>query len=119
MLMYRRASYGGAGDDSLESQQTIHYTIVLGDIAAESIRIETWTGFNSNQTFRLVRAEINDAAEFVPYTNVFERKLEDGSVDVTSSRGRVREVVLGYFADETTAARLADEFRGMLESLGR
>ena len=43
--------------------------------------------------------------------------VDDGSVDVTSSRGRVRELVLGYFSDETTAARLADEFRNMLERL--
>lgn len=117
VLMYRRTSYTGPGEDALESQQTIRYTIIWRDIAPDSIRIQTWDGFNSNQTYRLVNAVIEDNAKFVPYTNVFERKLEDGTVDVTTSRGRVRELVLGYFADETTAARIADEFRSMLERL--
>jgi hypothetical protein len=119
VLMYRRASYAGSGEKSLESQQTIHYTLALGDISANSIRIQTWEGSHSKHTFQLVSAVVEESAELVPYTNVFERKLDDGTVDVTSSRGRVRELVLGYFADETAAARLADEFRGMLEELAR
>jgi hypothetical protein len=116
ILMYQRATYSGSDANTLQSQQVIQYTLRLTDIVRDSVRVETWSGTHSGTALWLVRAAIDDDAGFVPYTNVVEQRLADGSVDVTSSRGRVREIVLGYFSDESTAARLADGFTRLLET---
>jgi hypothetical protein len=117
VLGYQRASYSGPDANSLQTQQLIQYTVRLSDITPESVRVQAWDGFNADQAFWLVRAVIAEEADYVSYTNVLERRIEDGSVEVTSSRGRVREIVLGYFTDETIAARLAENFRDMLTNL--
>jgi hypothetical protein len=117
ILIYQRSTYAGASSNTLETQQVIQYTIRFDDIDAKSVATQTWKGFNSGREFRLVRAVILEGAEFIAYTNVFERRLADGTVDVTSSRGNVREVVLGYFDSESNASRFADTFRGILEDL--
>ena len=118
VLSYRRASYTGAGSSSLETQQLIHYTLDLHRVDPSTVAVQSWPGSNSGASYWLVRAALRSDEEFVPYTNIFERRLEDGSVDVTSSRGRVREIVLGYFTEEVLASRLAENFRDMVERLG-
>ncbi len=115
VLSYRRASYADAG--SLATEQIIQYTVRLGSLDPGSVRAQVWQGFNAGETFWLVHATTRGGDEFVPYTNLFQRRLEDGTIDSTSSRGRVREVVIGYFATEESARRLAELFQGMLEDL--
>ncbi len=117
VLGYQLASYAGPSPESLRTQQLIQYTVRLSDITPESVGVVAWKGSHAGQAFWLVQAVVAEDADYVPYTNVFERRLEDGSVDVTSSRGRVRELVLGYFANETTAARFAENFHDMLGDL--
>ena len=118
VLGYQRSTYSGPESGSLQTQQIIQYTIRFSDIAAHSIETQSHDGFIAGEPYWLVRAVITEGADFVPYTNVFERRAADGSVEVTSSRGRVREIVLGYFAEEVMAERLADHFRDMVENLG-
>lgn len=115
ILSYRRTSYAGFGVDTIASQQTILYTVRLAGVDAASIRVQPLDAFNSDATFWMVQARLRDQTEFVPYTNLFERRLDDGTVDVSSSRGRVREIVLGYFATEDAAVTLAERFRNLIE----
>lgn len=117
VLSYRRASYTDAGADSLATEQIIQYTVRLGMLDPGSVRARVWEGFNADKTFWLVHATTRGEDDFMPYTNLFQRRLEDGAVDLTSSRGRVREVVIGYFTTEESAHRLAGLFRDMLEDL--
>jgi hypothetical protein len=117
VLTYQRATYSGAAQTPPDARQLIHYTVRLSDLDARAVTVERWEGFHSRHEFWLVRAVIREGAELIPYTNVFERRIDADRVDVTSSRGQVREIVLGYFETETDAARLADNFQDMLEQL--
>lgn len=115
VIRYQRESYRSAGADRPEIRQIIHYTVRLDDLDTETISVQPWQGPHSGRERWLVRVVIDADADYVPYTNVFERSVGPEAVDVTSSRGRVREVVLGYFETQTQAARLADSFRDLLE----
>jgi len=116
-LIYRRASYTGASPKTLETTQLIHYTVRLAEVSPGSVEVKPVDAFNAGERYWIVTSVISGDAEYVPYTNIFERRMEDGSVDVTSSRGRVREVVIGYFGTKLAAERLADSFRELLTSL--
>ena len=60
---------------------------------------------------------VRDKSGFIEYDNLFESRAENGDPELTQSRGRVREIALGYFGREETANRLAKQFREYLNSL--
>jgi hypothetical protein len=91
--------------------------VTWADLETGSIVVEAVHASGSPQTSWIVRASIRSGADFVPYTNIFEEKLDGDRVDVTSSKGRVREIIVGYFGTERAATQLADGFRDLLESL--
>ena len=66
------------------------------------------------RSYYLVSVRIEPIKQFIDYTNIVEKRLEDGHIDVTSSRGKARSLVLGYFRTEQEAQLFADAFRDVL-----
>lgn len=114
ILSYQRSTYATGSPRSLERRQVIQYTVTIADVNRSGVETASWTAPRSGETFWMVSVPIQENAKFVPYTNLVEMRLDDGSVDVTSSRGRVRSIALGYFSSESVAKRFAEAFETYL-----
>lgn len=118
ILSYQRSTYATGSPRSLERRQVIQYTLSLDDVDRKAIESQAWIGPRSGEEYWMVMAPIREDSDFVPYTNLVEIRLDDGSVDVTSSRGRVRTVALGYFTSQAAASEFAKGFRAFLSEPG-
>lgn len=114
-LVYQRATYSGATEDSLRSRQIIHYTLSSAALDPESVAIQPGQDNGGEGKLWPVVVMTRSGAELIPYSNLLEMRKADGTTDVTTSRSRVRQVVIGYFSEETQAKRVAEAFRGWLE----
>ena len=78
------------------------------------MEVREWPGPLSGRPYYMVLATVEAEKRFIDYTNLFETLQEDGSVDVTSSRGKARSLALGYFREKETAQEYADAFGDFL-----
>ena len=68
----------------------------------------------ADEEFFLVSIQVNPELEFISYSNLMEKRLKDGQVDITGSQGRIRRFVLGYFLDRDTAEQFRELLREVL-----
>ena len=113
VLVYERKQYDSVETRVPSSLQIIHYPFALSDLEPSSVEVREWAGPLSGRRYYLVLVRVVTKKQFIDYTNVVERRLESGSVDVTSSRGKARTLVLGYFLESKTAQEFCDAFRGV------
>lgn len=118
ILSYERSTYASASPGSLRRRQVIQYTVTFDDLDAATLRRQAWTGQRSGDESWIVIVDIRPDADFVPYTNLVETRMSDGSVDVTSSRGRVRTIALGYFTSQDQADQLVEGVGKFLRESG-
>lgn len=114
VLVYERKRYDSVETRVPSSLQIIHYPFALSDLNPSSMEVREWAGPLSGRPYYMVMATVEAEKRFIDYTNVVERRLEDGSVDVTSSRGKARFLALGYFREKETAQKFSDDFRDVL-----
>lgn len=114
VLVYERKQYDSVEARTPSSRQIIHYPFEFEDLDAGSMEVRKWAGALSGETFYMVVVRITAAKKFVDYSNIVEKRLEDGRVDVTSSQGKARSLVMGYFRSEQEAKTFADAFRDVL-----
>lgn len=114
ILVYQRVLYNGARKP--ESRQIINYTFEWVELDADTIELVPWQGMYAEEEFFVVTVRAKESIEFIPYSNLVEQRQKDGTVDVTGSRGRVRQIALGYFTDEETAAMCVENARALIES---
>lgn len=117
ILVYQRILYNGARKP--ESRQIINYTFQWADLDAGTIDLVPWQGMYAEEEFFVVTIRAHESVEFIPYSNLVEQRLKDGTVDLTGSRGRVRQIALGYFTDEETAAMCVESARKLIESAAK
>ena len=114
VLVYERKRYDSVETRTPSTRQIIHYPFALSDLSPSSLEVREWAGPLSGRPYYMVLATVEAEKQFIDYTNFFETRLEDGSVDVTSSRGKARSLALGYFRGKETAQEFADAFRDVL-----
>ncbi len=114
ILVYERKQYDRVEARTPTSRQIIHYPFELEDLNVASMEVRKWAGALSGETFYMVVVRITAAKKFVDYSNIVEKRLEDGRVDVTSSQGKALSLVMGYFRSEQEAKTFADAFRDVL-----
>lgn len=114
ILVYERTQYDEADSTTYRSRQMINYTFALGDLDPDSVAVREWAGPLSDRTYWFVSVGIRASTEFVPYSNLVEEALEDGTVDVTTSRGKARSLALGYFSERGLAAQFAERVGALL-----
>ena len=112
ILVYQRVFYDGARKP--RSRQVINYTFQWTDLNASTINLIPWQGQYADEEFFLVSIEVNPKPEFILYSNLMEERLQEGGVDITGSRGRIRKLVLGYFIGRETAERFTQSLRDFL-----
>lgn len=118
VLVYERKQYDSVEARLPSSHQIIHYPFEFEDLNAASTEVRKWAGALSGDSFYLVVVRITSAKKFVDYSNIVEKRLEDGKVDVTSSQGKARSLVMGYFLGEQEAKTFADAFRDVMGYTG-
>ncbi|MCH8204887.1 MAG: hypothetical protein IID09_06955 [Candidatus Hydrogenedentes bacterium] len=114
VLVYERNRYDSVETRTPSSRQIIHYPFALSDLSPSSMEVREWPGPLSGRPYYMVLAAVQAEKRFIDYTNIFETRLDDGSVDVTSSRGKARSLALGYFREKEKAQEFADAFRDLL-----
>ena len=114
VLVYERNRYDSVETRTPSSRQIIHYPFALSDLSPSSMEVREWPGPLSGRPYYMVLATVQAEKRFIDYTNIFETRLDDGSVDVTSSRGKARSLALGYFREKEIAQEFADAFRDLL-----
>lgn len=114
VLVYERKRYDSVEARAPSSHQIIHYPFALSDLSPSSMEIREWPGPLSGRSYYMVLATVEAEKRFIEYTNVFETRLDNGSVDVTTSRGKARSLALGYFREKEKAQEFADAFRDVL-----
>ena len=112
ILVYQRILYDGARKP--RSRQVINYTFDWADLNASTIQLVPWQGQFADEEFFLVSIQVNPELEFISYSNLMEKRLKDGQVDITGSQGRIRSFVLGYFLDRDTAEQFTKLLREVL-----
>ena len=116
VLVYERSRYSDPKSEKPDSRQRIHYPFELRDLNPDTLVVRSWTGPLSGNSFHMVLIEVTKAKGFVDYSNIVEERLPDGSIDVTSSRGKARTLALGYFSSEENARRLADTAKQLIDA---
>lgn len=114
LLVYERKQYDSVESRVPSSRQIIHYPFEFGDLNVASLEVREWTGALSGDSYYLVVVRIQSVKKFIDYSNIVETRLEDGKVDVTSSQGKARSLVMGYFRNEQEAKTFADAFRDVM-----
>jgi len=117
-LVYERTVYDSDRDREPTSRQIIHYPCEFTTLDSESVEVISWKGFRSRETFWVVTLRTILETDYLDYTNVVETRTPDGAIDVTTSRGRVNNLALGYFRTEATARRLAQLVQQLFEESG-
>ena len=114
VLVYERKQYDSVETRTPSTRQIIHYPFALSDLSPSSMEVREWAGPLSGRPYYMVLATVEAEKRFIDYTNIVETRLEDGGVDVTSSRGKARSLALGYFREKKTAQEFANAFRNVL-----
>lgn len=116
VLVYERNRYTDLDSAAPDSRQRIHYPFELADLNPMTIEVRSWIAPLSKSSFYIVLISVREEKGFVDYSNIVEERQADGTVDVTSSRGKARTLALGYFSAEENARRLAEATKELLES---
>jgi len=118
VLTYERVKYAQQDPSQIEIRQLILYDVKPAQLDPLSIAILPVFNRQSGEyrDYWMVTVKVRENAEFVEYDNLFESRGENREPELTRSRGRVREVVLGYFWQEEQAKTLAERFRAYLDS---
>ncbi len=113
-LVYERNRYDSVETRTPATRQIIRYPFAFSNLSPSSMEVREWAGPLSGRRYYMVLATVETEKQFIDYTNIVETRLEDGSVDVTSSRGKARTLALGYFREKETAQKFADAFQDVL-----
>ncbi len=121
VLTYERVTYAKGDATEIDGRQLIVYNIEPASLDAGSVttRRQGPIGAGDDPVFWIVTVAVLESPGFVPYDNFFESRKGDGTPELTRSRGRVREIALGYFPREDVASRVAVQFREYLRALPR
>ena len=107
-LVYERNLYDSDRDRTPTFRQLIHYPCDFADFDPETLEVVSWEGPRSGKVFWVVTVRTTAEKGYLDYTNVVEERRPNGTVDVTSSRGKARNLALGYFESEEYARRLVE-----------
>ena len=119
VLVYEWTRLEGPDTGMPASHQLIYYTFSLSDLDPETIDVRIWAGPLSGKSYWMVGVKISAKTGFIPYSNLVEERLPDGSVDITNSRGKARTLAIGYFGSRHDADRLAQRLRSLLRQQKR
>ncbi len=117
ILEYERSTYAQEGPSTLNQHQLIMYSVRPDDLDAATLSISRFADSDGEGAAWIVSIGIVDGADFVSYDNLVESRKDGGALDLTRSRGRVRQVALGYFSDRARASELGERFRAYLRTL--
>jgi hypothetical protein len=119
VLAYERIAYTKGNPARIDGRQLIMYNVRPASLDPGSVSIQRQgtPALGDEPAFWTVTVAVREDPGFIPYDNLFESHQEDGAPDLTRSRGRVREIALGYFLREDLATGLATRFREFLASL--
>jgi hypothetical protein len=117
ILEYERAAYGPEHPERLDHRQLILYRVYPEVLDPATIAIQRFADESGSASW-IVLVGIFEGAEFISYDNLVESRKENGTPELTRSRGRVRQVALGYFSDRAQAGKLMEQFGDFLRALG-
>lgn len=117
-LMYERTDFETTETPTPSIHQLIYYPFKLNDLNAGSVVVREWAGAISGRGYYFVSSQVDPQKEFIDYTNVFQQLHPDGRVEVSTSHGKARTLVLGYFKKEEEARRFSDLFKDLLSHAG-
>ena len=117
-LMYERTDFKTTETPMPSIHQLIYYPFKLNDLNAASVVVREWAGAISGRKYYFVSSQVDTQKEFIDYTNIFQQLHPDGKVEVSTSHGKARTLVLGYFKKEEEARRFLDLFKDLLTQAG-
>lgn len=117
-LIYERTNYETVERRTPLTHQIILYFFKLNDLTPSSVVVRELAGPISGRPYYVVFSRVGPQKKYIDYTNLFEQRRSDGTVDVTTSRGKAQTLALGYFTKEEEARRFADMFRDLLARAG-
>jgi hypothetical protein len=116
VIEYQRMTYEPEAADTLKRHQRIFYTVHIGTIDPESIKVQAAGESAPGIPFWMVSFDARPEPGFFPYLNMLEHYGETRTPQVFSSRGKIRTIILGYLVDEKRANELAEKFRASLKT---
>lgn len=116
IVEYDRLTYETDKPDELKRHQKIFYSADLAAIDPDTIRVQQAGESAPGVPFWMVSFGVRANPGFFPYSNIIQHYGETKTPQVFTSKGKIREIALGYVATEDLANELAEKFRASLKA---
>lgn len=116
IVEYDRLTYQADKPDEPKRHQKILYTANLAAIDPDTIRVQRAGESAPGVPFWMVSFGVRADLGFFPYSNIIQHYGETKTPQVFTSKGKIREIALGYVATEELANELAERFRTSLKA---
>ncbi len=116
IVEYERFTYQLDTPDDLDRHQRILYTVNLTTIDPETITVQRAGESAPGVPFWMVSFDVRTDPGYFPYMNIIEHHGETKTPQVFTSKGKIRQVILGYVANEELAKELAEKFSASLKA---
>lgn len=116
IIEYDRLTYQADTPDEPKQHQKILYSADLAAIDPGTVRVQRVGESAPGVPFWMVSFGVRENPGFFPYSNIIQHYGETKTPQVFTSKGKIREIALGYVATEELANELAEKFRASLKA---
>lgn len=116
LVEYERITYRLDTPDEIDRHQRILYSVDLTNIDPVSINVQRAGESAPGVPFWMVSFTVRPDPGFFGYTNIIEHYGETNTPQVFTSKGKIRQIILGYVTTEELAKELAEKFSASLKA---
>jgi len=116
IIEYERFTYRLDAPEVLDRHQKIFYTAGLAAIDPGSIAVQQAGESAPGVPFWMVSFDVRPDPGHFPYTNIVQHYGETKTPQVFTSKGKIRQIILGYVPTAELANELAEKFRASLKA---